>query len=92
MNNSQDTNYNSYEAKKLTPEKLTKLIVTLPQDANSEMISKLSQTFNTCPAGQCKVFLHHQANKLETPFSIESQPNVLDEIKDIIAGGTVELI
>lgn len=97
----QNTIIETYEAKKftplhiqagLTPEKLTKLIVTLPQDANSEMIHKLSQTFNACPAGGCKVFLHHQANKLETPFSIENQPNVLNEIKNIIAGGTVELI
>ena len=80
------------EPLKASEAKSYKLIVTLPQDANSEMISKLSKTFNTCPSGQCKVFLHHQANKLETPFSIESQPNILDEIKNIIAGGTVELI
>jgi hypothetical protein len=55
------------------------------------MIHKLSQTFTACQAGTCKVFLHHQQNKLETPFSIEHHPNILEEIRAIIAGGNVEL-
>ncbi len=68
-----------------------KLIVTLPQDANSEMIHKLSQAFSACSVGPCRVFLHHQTNKLETPFSIENCENILEEIKKIVAGGTVEI-
>lgn len=69
----------------------SKLIVTLPPDANSEMLKGISSVLNQCKAGQCKVFLHHQTNKLETPFSIEHHPTLMQEIKSIIAGGTVEL-
>lgn len=68
-----------------------KLIVTLPHDATSEMLKNLSQFFNTCQAGPCKVFLHHQTNKLETPFVIQQHPTLLEEVQKIIATGNVEL-
>lgn len=68
-----------------------RLIVTLPNDATPDMLHKLSQLFNSCKAGQCKVFLHHQTNKLETPFAIEHHPTLLEEIKTIISNGNVEL-
>ncbi|HAR99873.1 MAG: polymerase III catalytic subunit, DnaE type protein [Candidatus Moranbacteria bacterium GW2011_GWC2_37_73] len=68
-----------------------KLIITLPRNATPEIIHNLSKFFNTCAIGQCKVFLHHQENKLETPFSIEHSPTLLDEIKKIVNGGNAEL-
>lgn len=68
-----------------------KLIVTLPHDATSEMLKSLSTFFNSCKAGNCKVFLHHQTNKLETPFVIEHHESVLEEIKNIIGSGNIEL-
>ena len=68
-----------------------KLIVTLPKDATPDMIHKLSGLFNTCQAGTCKVFLHHQANKLETPFSIQHHPDLFAEIRTIIQSGNIEL-
>ena len=69
----------------------SKLIVTLPHNATPEIIHNLSKFFNTCSAGSCKVFLHHQANKLETPFSIEHNPSILQEIKKLVQGGNAEL-
>ncbi|HBI34393.1 MAG TPA: DNA polymerase III subunit alpha [Candidatus Moranbacteria bacterium] len=74
-----------------TKQAMRKLIVTLPRNATPEIIHNLSKFFNTCTAGQCKVFLHHQENKLETPFSIEHSPTLLDEIKTIVNGGNAEL-
>lgn len=68
-----------------------KLIITLPNDATPDMIHRLSGIFNSCKAGTCKVYLHHQANKLETPFSIEHHPTLMEEIKAIIQGGHTEL-
>ncbi|NTW27038.1 MAG: DNA polymerase III subunit alpha [Candidatus Moranbacteria bacterium] len=68
-----------------------RLIVTLPPNATPEIIHNLSKFFNTCTIGSCKVFLHHQANKLETPFSIEHHPDVLTEIKKLVQGGNAEL-
>ncbi len=70
---------------------IAKLIITLPASATSDMIHKLSGIFNNCQAGPCKIFLHHQDNKLETPFSIEQHPTLLEEIKAIIQGGSIEL-
>jgi len=67
-----------------------KLIVTLPHDATPDMIHQLQTIFNTCQAGPCKVFLHHQENRLETPFSIEHHPTLLEEIKAIVTDGNVE--
>lgn len=67
-----------------------KLIVTLPGSATPDMIHRLQNVFNTCKAGSCKVFLHHQENRLETPFSIEHHPTLLEEIKAIITDGNVE--
>ncbi|EKD58592.1 MAG: hypothetical protein ACD_56C00093G0016 [uncultured bacterium] len=68
-----------------------KLIVTLPCDATPDMLHKLSHLFNTCQAGTCKVFIHHQANKLETPFIIEHHSNLTKQILAIIQGGSAEL-
>ncbi|EKD46595.1 MAG: DNA-directed DNA polymerase, partial [uncultured bacterium] len=76
------------EAKKLTP---NKLIVTLPENATPEILQNLSKFFNTCTAGPCKVFLHHQTNKLETPFSIEHHETLLSEIKKLVQGGNAEI-
>jgi DNA polymerase-3 subunit alpha len=67
-----------------------KLFITLPDDATPEMIQKLTQLLNTCQAGDCKVFLHHQTNKLETPFSIEHDVEMLEKIKNIIQEGKIE--
>lgn len=75
----------------IDPVNAKKLIVTLPHDATPDMLQKLSQAFNSCKAGTCKIYLHHQTNKLETPFSIEHTPSILDEIKKIIQQGQVEL-
>ncbi len=71
--------------------KLTKLVVTLPNDAKPEMIQELSALFKSCQNGKCKVFLHHQTNKLETPFSIEHDSDLLQKIKGIVQNGTVEI-
>lgn len=73
------------------PAPSSKLIVTLPQNATPDMIHQLSQLFNSCKAGSCKVFLHHQTNKLETPFSIEHHPTLLEEIRYVIQNGSAEL-
>ena len=75
-----------------SPEQSTrKLVITLPKNATPEIIHNLSKFFNTCAIGPCKVFLHHQENKLETPFSIKHSPTLLDEIKTIVNGGNAEL-
>jgi len=68
-----------------------KLIITLPPDAKPEMIQKLSELFKSCPSGKCKIFLHHQTNKLETPFSVENDSGLLEKIKEIIQDGKVEI-
>ena len=68
-----------------------KLIITLPSDAKPEIIQKLSELFKSCPSGECKIFLHHQANKLETPFSVENDSGLLEKIKEIIQDGKVDL-
>jgi DNA polymerase-3 subunit alpha len=73
------------------PQSTSKLIVTLPKNATPEIIHNLSKFFNTCTAGPCKVFLHHQENKLETPFSIEHHPTLLQEIKKIVQNGNAEV-
>jgi DNA polymerase-3 subunit alpha len=70
----------------------SKLIVTLPKNATPEIIHNLSKFFNTCTVGSCKVFLHHQSNKLETPFSIENSSTLLEDIKKIVNGGGAEMI
>jgi DNA polymerase-3 subunit alpha len=66
------------------------LIISLPDNATPEMIQELTQLLNTCKAGDCKVFLHHQTNKLETPFSIRHNSEILEKIKAIIREGKIE--
>ena len=68
-----------------------RLIITLPDDATPEMIQSLTQLLNTCQSGDCKVFLHHQTNKLETPFSIEHDSEILEKIQTIIQTGKIEI-
>jgi hypothetical protein len=84
-------NENTFFNEASAANKAKKLIVTLPHNATPEIIHNLSKFFNTCKAGQCKVFLHHQQNKLETPFSIEHHPALLEEIKKLVQGGTAEI-
>jgi len=69
-----------------------KLIITLPDDAKPEIIQELSQLLKTCQTGNCKVFLHHKTNKLETPFSIEYNHEIFEKIKNIIPEGSIDII
>ncbi|EKE19742.1 MAG: hypothetical protein ACD_8C00115G0003 [uncultured bacterium] len=87
ISNQSSVTNKSPEAKKLTP---NKLVITLPNDAGPEMIHKLQTVFNSCKAGNCKIFLHHKENKLETPFSIEHTSALLDSIKNIIREGKIK--
>jgi len=68
-----------------------RLIITLPDDAKPDMIQSLTQILSDCKSGDCKVFLHHQTNKMETPFSIEHDKEILEKVKNIIKEGKVEL-
>lgn len=91
-----NTSLNIDKAQSLLPDQpiknsATKLIVTLPQNATPEIIHNLSKLFNSCKAGSCKIFLHHQENRLETPFSIEHDATLLEEIKTIVKNGSAEL-
>lgn len=85
-----ESNINQLVDTNVAPTK--KIIVTLPDNATPEIIHNLQKFFNTCKAGNCKVFLHHQTNKLETPFSVEHHPTLLEEIKSLILGGNAEII
>lgn len=74
-----------------TPSQATKLIVTLPANATPSMIQELQKIFTSCKNGDCKVFLHHQANKLETPFSVQHHPDLFAQIRKTILTGDIEL-
>jgi DNA-damage-inducible protein D len=63
-----------------------RLIVTLPFHATPEMVHRLSELFNSCSKGLIRVFLQHQKNRLETPFSVAESPTLLEDIKKAIKG------
>ena len=86
-----DNHSNSNPNEASEANQLTKLVITLPDDAKPEMIQNLTQLLNTCKSGDCKVFLHHQTNKLETPFSIERDTEMLEKVKNIVKEGKIEL-
>lgn len=91
-NRDRDRDKDGNENSQISNLKSQRLVVTLPPDAKPEMIKELSELFNTCKSGDCKVFLHHQANKLETPFSIENNSEMLEKVKSIIETGNAELV
>jgi DNA polymerase-3 subunit alpha len=86
------TKHNDSEKPEDDGTRIHKLIITLPDEATSEAIGKLRELFNLCQKGNCKVFLHHRTNKLETPFTIEHDSKLLEEVKKIIKGGNVEIV
>ena len=86
-----ETRYRERDESQISNLESQRLIITLPDDAKPDMIQSLTQILSTCKSGDCKVFLHHQTNKMETPFSIEHDAEILEKVKNIVKEGKVEL-
>lgn len=62
----------------------TRLIISLPNSSNQDVLKKLSQYFNTCESGVLKIFLSINNQKLETAYCITHTENLEHDIKNII--------
>lgn len=65
-------------------DKIQKIIITLPANANHETIKKISSFFDGCSAGNTKIYLVIENSKLETPYSIETSNEIVERIKSLI--------
>lgn len=69
-----------------------KIIITLPPDSTKETLNKLSEFFDKCGFGKTKVFLNISETKMETNYRVDLMPETLENIKNIIGSGKVELL
>ncbi|HLN18604.1 MAG TPA: DNA polymerase III subunit alpha, partial [Patescibacteria group bacterium] len=58
-----------------------KLIISLPPQSGPETIKKLSEYFDSCERGDCKIFLEINNTKLETPYCIKNQQDISEKLK-----------
>ncbi|MFZ2192822.1 MAG: DNA polymerase III subunit alpha [Candidatus Moraniibacteriota bacterium] len=69
-----------------------KIVITLPNDSDQEILKALSAHFNTCEIGQTKIYLKINNTKLETPFCITQNQDLENQIKKIIPTALVEIL
>ncbi|MDO8240894.1 MAG: DNA polymerase III subunit alpha [Candidatus Moranbacteria bacterium] len=69
----------------------TKMIITLPSNAEQDVLKKLSQYFDRCDAGALKVYLSINNQKLETPYCITQSNNLETNLKNIIPEAKISI-
>ena len=69
-----------------------KLIITLPNNSNQEALKKLSQFFDSCERGTMKVYLNINNSRLETPYCIKNNPDLVSGLQNLAPESKVEII
>jgi DNA polymerase III alpha subunit len=69
-----------------------KLFITLPPNASSELLRKISSVLSSAPAGDCKVFLELSQGRLETPYRIGYDQNISKKLQEIVKEIKIRLI
>ena len=62
----------------------SKLFITLPSNASSELLRQISSVLSTAPAGDCKVFLELSQGRLETPYRIGYDENLSNKLQGVM--------
>ncbi len=65
-------------------QKEQKMFIALPPNASSELLRQISAVLGSAPAGDCKVYLEMSQGRLETPYQINHNQNILDKLQEII--------
>lgn len=69
----------------------SKMIITLPDSADQDVLKKLSQYFDRCEAGATKVYLSINNSRLETPYCISQTEGLETNLKNIVPEAKIEL-
>ena len=70
----------------------TKLIITLPENFNKDILKQLSVLFDGCQLGATKVYLNIGESKLETPYCINQADGLETALKAILPEGKIEFL
>jgi len=68
-----------------------KLFITLPPNASSELLRQISGVLSTAPAGDCKVFLELTQGRLETPYRIGYDQNIVSKLEGVMDGIKIKI-
>ncbi len=82
---------NKTNIKVATANNPTKIIITLPDNANQETLKTLSAYFNNCQTGELRIYLKINNTKIETSFRLAFDRNLENQIKKIIPEALVEI-
>jgi hypothetical protein len=69
----------------------SKLIITLPGNADKEILKNLSQYFDRCNLGSVKVYLEISGTRLETPYCVNYIDGIEDALKAIVPEGQIAI-
>ncbi|HRY82771.1 MAG TPA: DNA polymerase III subunit alpha [Candidatus Moranbacteria bacterium] len=69
----------------------SKIIITLPNNFDKEILKNLSSFFDRCELGSSKVYLSIGGSKLETPYCIKNTADLELAIKKIFPEGKIEI-
>jgi len=64
----------------------SKLYITLPPNASSELLRQISSVLSSAPAGNCKVFLELSQGRLETPYRISYDDGLSNKLQGVADG------
>jgi len=69
----------------------TKMIITLPNSTNQDILKKLSQYFDHCESGAVKIYLSINNSRLETPYCISQADGLETNLKNIVPEARIEM-
>jgi DNA polymerase III alpha subunit len=70
----------------------TKMVLKLPNNADQDILKKLSQLFDSCTPGSIKLYLSINNTRLETPYCIAPTDATKEAIQKIVPEARIEII
>jgi len=66
-----------------------KLVISLPGNADKEILKNMSQFFDRCSLGSMKVYLDIGNSRLETPYCIDHFDGLEDKLRVLVPDGKI---
>ncbi|MFC1756440.1 DNA polymerase III subunit alpha [Patescibacteria group bacterium] len=73
-------------------DKKRRVLITIPDNSNQDIIQKLSQFFDKCELGGTKVYISINGSRLETPYCIKQFQGLEQALQGIIPKGKIHIV
>jgi DNA polymerase-3 subunit alpha len=68
-----------------------KLLISFPASFDKNILKSLAAIFDRCEAGETKIYLRIGSSKLETPYRVKKNSDLLDRLNSLLPNARIEI-